>query len=290
MLVDLQEWLGYERVHTVEPMGQSGWLAMFVKKGVEVQLLNVNKNLMDVRIQFGRVAFYLSCIYGKHAVKDRPMLWERMSRIGVNRKQPWCMVGDFNDIVHNGEKIGEPRRGDSSFLPFKDMLNCCKMIKHPTKGNSFTWGGMRYQSWIQCKLDRSFGNKAWFAIFPPANQSFLEKRGSDRIPVLVSLTTSKELYKGHFRFDKRLIHKPNVKAAIVQSWNYARQNRGLKVCEKLRECRRVLSKWKKENNINSNSNIDQIRKGLEAEQSSDFLRSDRVWGLKRQLAEAHKEE
>lgn len=32
------------------------------------------------------------------------------------------MVGDFNDILHNGKKKGGSRRDDSFFAPFKEMF------------------------------------------------------------------------------------------------------------------------------------------------------------------------
>lgn len=89
----------------------------------------------------GMKGFFVSCIYGEPARKARPKLWERLSRIGAYRKEPWCMVGDFNEIRNNDEKIGGPRRSEASFQDFNDMLQIADMSELPSSGNCFTWGG-----------------------------------------------------------------------------------------------------------------------------------------------------
>lgn len=157
------------------------------KKSVNIKVESVSRNLIDCIFQFGNISFFASCIYGPTGVKKRVELWERLSRLGVNRKESWCVFGDFNDILHNGEKIGGVWRADESFDPFNQMINVCKLEELQSQGNAFTWGGMRNNLWVQTRLDRCFGSRAWFQKFPCFNQSFLDKRGSDHRPVLIHL-------------------------------------------------------------------------------------------------------
>lgn len=137
---------------------------------------------------------------------------KRIQRIGSLRKECWCLIGDFNDLLlHNGEKTRRPCRDDFFFVGFTNMIKGCEMKELASSGNAFTWRGRRYRLWIQCQLNRCFGNKKWHKKFPASNQAFLEKRGSDHRPALVNLFTSQEYYRGQFRFDKRMLHKPLVR-------------------------------------------------------------------------------
>ncbi|KAF8080639.1 hypothetical protein N665_0931s0005 [Sinapis alba] len=191
------------------------------------------------------------CLYGHPNIAERKNVWEILLRFGTSRKESWLMLGDFNEILSNDEKLGGPRRSEASFQDFSDMLKGCGMIELSSSGNSFTWGGKRNNVWIQSKLDRSFGNKERFRAFPASNQRFLEKRGSDHRPVLINLVSSQEAYRGSFRFDKRLLHQPQVREAVVKAWNCPDQSFGWTVSDRIRSCRKSLSKWKKEHNFNS---------------------------------------
>ena len=51
-LVDMQCWLGYDHVYTVDPVNTWGGLAFFWKNSVGVDILYANKNVMDIKIMY----------------------------------------------------------------------------------------------------------------------------------------------------------------------------------------------------------------------------------------------
>lgn len=120
-----------------------GGLALLWKKNIKIDVKFADKNTIDCLVQFGDFSFFLSCIYGEPSSEGREVVWERLSRWGCSRKEPWCLIGDFNEILNNGEKSGGPRRSEASFQPFADMLHCCEMSEFSSKGDRFTWGGRR---------------------------------------------------------------------------------------------------------------------------------------------------
>ncbi|XP_010507009.1 PREDICTED: uncharacterized protein LOC104783562 [Camelina sativa] len=276
VLVDIQVWLNYDRVYTMDPIGRCGGLAVFWKKSITLEFLQADKNVIDLGVEFGNRKFFVSRIYGNPRSELRHIVWEKITRIGIQRKDNWCLIGDFNEILHNGEKLGGPRRCVSSFDDFSNMLVACGMLEHQSSGNSYTWGGRRGDLWIQCKLDRCFGNKAWFESFPVANQRFLEKEGFDHRPVLLNLFSSQETYRGSFRFDKRMLHQPLVFETIKQAWQASTSLFGHSLSERLRRCRRALSMWKRTNDTNAKEKINCIQRDIEIEHASLAPSFDRM--------------
>ena len=248
----------------------------------------VDKHLLDFHVQFGNLSFFVSCVYGEPVRSERPHLWERLSRIGVFRKDPWCMLGDFNEIRNNDEKIGGPRRSVISFLPFNDMLEIGEMVELQSSRDSFTWGGNRGTLSIQSKLDRCFRNKMWHRLFPASNQVFLDKRGSDHRPVLVKLSAVSLARRGQFRFDGRFLHKKGVKEEIKKALLTNHPYFEATVSERLKCCRKSLSNWKKKECLNSRDKINQIQFALEREQSSLGASTTTITFFKKSLSKLTK--
>ncbi|XP_048623656.1 uncharacterized protein LOC125592497 [Brassica napus] len=146
--------------------------------------------------------------------KYRENVWERLTRMSLTRSGPWLMLGDFNEITSNLEKKGGRKRPDSSFLPFKCMLDNCGMIEFPYKGNSLSWVGNRASGKVQCRLDRAVGNEDWHHCFSNTNVEYLRLWGSDHRPILTRFLSRKKLGMRNFKFDKRWIGKNGFRDTI----------------------------------------------------------------------------
>lgn len=75
VLVDLQQWFGYDRVFTVDPRGLSGGLAVFWKTDIKLDIKYADKNLIDMQVQYREVSFFLSCIYGEPSSEGKDIVW-----------------------------------------------------------------------------------------------------------------------------------------------------------------------------------------------------------------------
>lgn len=146
------------------------------------------------------------------------------------------------------------------------------------------------EKWIQCCLDRSFGNEAWFKMFPASNQSFLEKRGSDHRPVWLNLSASHDIFKGQFRFDKKFLMQPDVGKEIAVAWTENSNGIGLNVSQKIRKCRNLLSRWKKKKIFNAKDKIHLLQQRLEWFQSRSYPCWYMINMVKKELIQAYKEE
>ena len=116
---------------TVEPLGLSGGLALFFMDEFQVNVLFSNNRMIDIEAVIDGIKVYMTFVYGDPVLERRDQVWERLTRFSTTRTGPWFLIRDFNEITCHNEKEGGRQRPDSSFLPFKQMLNDCGMLEFP---------------------------------------------------------------------------------------------------------------------------------------------------------------
>ncbi|KAG7534390.1 Ribonuclease H-like superfamily [Arabidopsis thaliana x Arabidopsis arenosa] len=287
----------YVLSRTVEPIGNSGGLALLYSNDYPVEFVFVSDRLIDISTIIDGNRVFISFVYGDPVVQYRELVWERLTRIGITRSEPWFMIGDFNEITGNHEKRGGKRRSEPSFLPFRCMIENCGMIEVPSFGNLFSWvgrrscgpSGHRVRRLIKARLDRALANEEWHSIFSHTNVEYLKLWGSDHRPLLASIQNSPSRALKQFFFDKRWLGKPGFKESVFEGWNFPSVEGGL-FTQRVKNCRRSISKWKKSNSTNSEKLIKELQDKIDSAQEDDSISAEELLGLKWKLCDAYREE
>lgn len=188
-------------------------------------------------------------------VRNRGAVWERLTRLGVGRKGPWMMTGDFNELVDPVEKLGEITRKESSCLAFKQMLLDCGMWEIKHEGHQFYWYGHRNKELVQCRLDRTVANPEWSVIFGQAKATYLQWISSDHSPLLTNLMEGLTKSRASFKYDHRLYLKEGFSTEITSAWNHQKAKDSGDMMHRITESRKAISRWKRQNKSNSSIRI-----------------------------------
>ena len=116
------------------------------------------------------------------------MLWDNLKLIFTLHDLPWALMGEFNEVIAEGEKAGGNPICQRRVRAIMDCMNECHMMDLGFSGPKFTWTNKReVGGLIQCRLDRVWANPNWKATFPEATITHLAKVNSDHCPLLLSL-------------------------------------------------------------------------------------------------------
>jgi len=226
--------------------------------------------------------------------KLREQVWERLTRYGLSRTDPWFIIGDLNEITGNHEKDGGFLRSASSFVPFNDMIRNCGLLEFPARGNTFSWQGRRGKGkgavTIRCRLDRALANEDWHTLFPCSYTEYLGMVASDHRPVVAFLEDKVYRRRGQFRFDKRWIGQDGLMESIASGWLENNEGRTGDVVSKISNSRHEIAAWRKNNPPYGKDKIQGLQKALEEVQSDNNRTQEEILEVSRKLQEAYKDE
>ncbi|RAL42418.1 hypothetical protein DM860_017598 [Cuscuta australis] len=108
--------------------------------------------------------FLLTLIYAHNDPHKRKELWDKLNKLSSSTA--WCIMGDFNTVLHLDERIGGNPVSWEEIKEFQQCLSRCGLEDLPYEGPKFTWNnnqgtGKR----IYSKLDRVMSNLDWINKF-----------------------------------------------------------------------------------------------------------------------------
>lgn len=99
------------------------WILWDMKK-LNIQLISLTDQIIHGYIKCLNMTneFYFTVVYGLHTVEDRRGLWLQLSYLANGIQNPWLIMGDFNTILRQGDRINENAVMEVEIRDFKILL------------------------------------------------------------------------------------------------------------------------------------------------------------------------
>lgn len=166
----------------------------------------------------------------------------------VQQDGPLLCIGDFNQILSNSDRLGNPANAISSAPSFQQFLFNLGLSELDSTGPHYTWTNNRFGS--SCtfeRLDRAFYNGAWSSLSLATSVTNLPIHGSDHAPILLFTNKGGIHRKRLFKLEKFWSHHEGCKSIIQASWqeNFVGSPMFV-VVNRLRSVRHNLLRWSRE--------------------------------------------
>ncbi|GLT58322.1 hypothetical protein SLA2020_312230 [Shorea laevis] len=164
-------------------------------------------------------------VYGRPQFEIRSLLWHELSNMADHITLPWIIVGDFNDVIEQGEKFGGNPISQLRVKAYLSCMNDCGMMDMGYVGERYTWVNMRNSRIIRERLDRFWCNSNCRVLFPEATVYHLPRLISDHNPILLNLAPQiPSIGKRPFRFEKFWFDHPEFINIVDKIWSHPHNN------------------------------------------------------------------
>ncbi|XP_074347681.1 uncharacterized protein LOC141686552 [Apium graveolens] len=218
---DLRVKFGFDYCFAVDRVGRSGGLAVLWKQIANCQVAGYSNHHIDMLfMENSTVSWRLSCYYGYPERTRRRESWSLIRRLADISNVPWCIWGDFNDLLFASDKKGTIAHPQYLLDGFRKVIEECQLDEINLRGGKFTWErGRGTNAWVREKLDRGFANAGWLAKFPANNLKVVHAPVSDHEPIVLDLLSTEISKKEwRFRFENIWLKEPDFVKEVSEIW------------------------------------------------------------------------
>ncbi|XP_062091311.1 uncharacterized protein LOC133797433 [Humulus lupulus] len=239
--------MDYGGAFWVEAQGRSGGLALLWKHKDDLSILSFSQHHIDSLVCLpGYCPYRLTGFYGEPNRTKRRVTWDLLRKLKADRNEPWCIIGDFNNVLNSTNKQGGNTYPRWLISGFQQVVQDCGFIDLDLSGHQFTWErGRGTSGWMEVWLNRALVSQDWIEVFSEAKLTKLGVSSSDHSPLFlepVKRYTSRPKFK--FRFENSWISEAMCRHLVRESWKKAAK---ADIHGKLQHCITVLSSWGREN-------------------------------------------
>jgi hypothetical protein len=245
----IKESLGFVECFCVEANGSAGGLALFWKKGVELEVVHSDHQVISALIYSDPPSstWLLNVIHGPLERKMRKGFWSFMESIIKAFSGPWLIIGDFNSICSSEDKRGGKQGENYSANWFKNFMFNTGAIDLGFFGPQFTWLNKREGlANIKERLDRGVCDHDWQSMFPKAGTRHLGAPKSDHRPILLDTHLDNLKIIRPFRFEAMWTKDTSSIKAVEKVWDVQVEgSQGFQLAKKIRRVKVEMQKWNK---------------------------------------------
>lgn len=104
------------------------------------KILEARRNFIDFEVENDQIGRWRYTGYYMYLARtSRRESWEMLRMLALRSTGPWCIFGDFNDMLFGHEKRGGRCQPISLLQGFSDTLRDCGLIDMGFVGDQFTW-------------------------------------------------------------------------------------------------------------------------------------------------------
>ncbi|XP_058776789.1 uncharacterized protein LOC131651141 [Vicia villosa] len=229
--------LKFDSCLSIDVVGRSGGLAVLWKDSVNCSIVNFSRNFVNLVIQDNdKEEWRLTCYYGYLERHRRREAWDMLREVRDMSTTPWCVIGDFNDLLSHQDKVGIHPHPNWLCAGFREAVSDCNLLDIPMEGHPFTWIKSRGTPHvIEERLDRVLVTQEWMEFFPAAKLNNLLASHSDHSPILLQCEPPQlNRHKSYsFRFENAWLKDDEIQEIVSKGWNAEEE---MHVTQRLNNC------------------------------------------------------